>query len=63
MYMPTGGVNMDNVCEYLAHPKVFACGGSWILDKRVIENNGFDIITDIAKETLNVININKNRIN
>ena len=57
MYMPTGGVNMDNVSEYLAHPKVFACGGSWILDKRVIDNNGFGIITDITKETLRLIDI------
>jgi 2-dehydro-3-deoxyphosphogluconate aldolase/(4S)-4-hydroxy-2-oxoglutarate aldolase len=55
-YMPTGGINLENVSEYLAHPKVFACGGSWILNKRLIDNNGFEIITDIVKETIKVIN-------
>ena len=55
-YMPTGGINLENVSEYLAHPKVFACGGSWILNKRLIDNNGFEIITDIEKETIKVIN-------
>lgn len=54
-YMPTGGINLDNVNEYLSHPKVFACGGSWIMNKRVINNRGFDIITDIVRETIKSI--------
>jgi 2-dehydro-3-deoxyphosphogluconate aldolase/(4S)-4-hydroxy-2-oxoglutarate aldolase len=30
-FIPTGGVNADNVDEYLAVPSVVACGGSWLV--------------------------------
>ncbi len=30
-FLPTGGVNAENLKEYLAHPSVFACGGSWMV--------------------------------
>ncbi|MDR1492608.1 MAG: bifunctional 4-hydroxy-2-oxoglutarate aldolase/2-dehydro-3-deoxy-phosphogluconate aldolase [Planctomycetaceae bacterium] len=29
-FMPTGGISLANVGEYLALPAVFACGGTWI---------------------------------
>lgn len=29
-FMPTGGVKLDNLKEYLAFDKIFACGGSWM---------------------------------
>lgn len=31
MVMPTGGINEDNVLEYLAYDKIIACGGSWMM--------------------------------
>ncbi|PWM51198.1 MAG: 2-dehydro-3-deoxyphosphogluconate aldolase [Bacillota bacterium] len=30
-FMPTGGVCLENMNEYLAFPKIFACGGSWMM--------------------------------
>lgn len=30
-FMPTGGVNLANMNEYLAFTKIFACGGSWMM--------------------------------
>lgn len=30
-FMPTGGVSMDNLKEFLSFEKVFACGGSWMM--------------------------------
>jgi 2-dehydro-3-deoxyphosphogluconate aldolase / (4S)-4-hydroxy-2-oxoglutarate aldolase len=29
-FIPTGGINAENVDEYLALPSVLACGGSWL---------------------------------
>lgn len=29
--MPTGGINAENICEYLAYDKIIACGGSWMM--------------------------------
>lgn len=30
-FLPTGGINEENVSEYLAFPKIVACGGSWMM--------------------------------
>lgn len=29
--MPTGGINAENINEYLAYDKILACGGSWMM--------------------------------
>ena len=29
--MPTGGINAENISEYLAYDKIIACGGSWMM--------------------------------
>lgn len=29
--MPTGGINAENIKEYLAYDKIIACGGSWMM--------------------------------
>ena len=30
-FMPTGGVSLENVNEYLSFSQIFACGGSWMV--------------------------------
>ena len=30
-FMPTGGINPQNVREYLAYDRIAACGGSWMV--------------------------------
>ena len=30
-FLPTGGINEENVNDYLAFPKIIACGGSWMM--------------------------------
>lgn len=46
-FMPTGGVNAENMNEYLAFPKIFACGGSWMM-KGDIEENCQDIVKHLS---------------
>ena len=36
-FMPLGGVNIDNVKEYLQNEYVFACGGTWLCPRNLIE--------------------------
>lgn len=36
-FMPTGGINLNNVGDYLAIPQVIACGGSWIATPELID--------------------------
>ena len=30
-FLPTGGISEENVLDYLAFPKIVACGGSWMM--------------------------------
>ena len=47
-FMPTGGINAENVKEYLAYDKILACGGSWIVKKDMIKNGEFDKIKEMV---------------
>lgn len=48
-FVPTGGVSIDNVCDYLASDKVFAVGGSWLASTKLMEEGKFDEIREIVK--------------
>lgn len=49
-FIPTGGVTTKNLAEYLAFPKVLACGGTWLATSDLIEQGRFDKITELCKE-------------
>jgi len=53
-FMPTGGVNATTLPNYLAVPSVLACGGSWLTPKTAIEKGDFSILTNLAKEALEI---------
>ena len=49
-FIPTGGVNAQNLSEYLAAPYVFAVGGSWLCDKKDIAEGRFERIETLCAE-------------
>ena len=49
-FVPTGGVNSENIAEYVAAPFIQAVGGSWICPKADIAAGNFDKITALCKE-------------
>lgn len=51
-FMPTGGINANNIKDYLACDKVIACGGSWMAKDSLIENKEFDKITKLCLEAV-----------
>lgn len=51
-FMPTGGVSIDNLGDFLALPSVIACGGSWLTPKEAIATGNFEAITDLAREAV-----------
>lgn len=55
-FIPTGGINASNVVEYLEHPSVVACGGSWMVTSALIANEQFDQITSLTREAVNLVN-------
>jgi 2-dehydro-3-deoxyphosphogluconate aldolase / (4S)-4-hydroxy-2-oxoglutarate aldolase len=51
-FMPTGGVSLANLLEYLALPSVVACGGSWLAPKAALAAGDYAAITEIARATV-----------
>ncbi len=49
-FMPTGGINPDNVRDYLAYDRLIACGGSWMVKKDLIAKGAFDEIRRKVEE-------------
>lgn len=54
-FMPTGGIGPENIREYLANPKVIACGGSWMVNKTLIKEGRFDEIEKMVREAVELV--------
>ncbi|MBQ6848117.1 MAG: bifunctional 4-hydroxy-2-oxoglutarate aldolase/2-dehydro-3-deoxy-phosphogluconate aldolase [Clostridia bacterium] len=52
-FIPTGGVNAENIKEYFTSPFIQAVGGSWVCTKADIANGEFEKITKLCKEARN----------
>lgn len=51
-YIPTGGINLQNLPSYLALKTVRACGGSWMVDPELIKAKKFDTITELTAQAV-----------
>ncbi len=54
-FIPTGGINQNNLCSYLSNNKVLACGGSWMVKAELISSGNFDEITRLTRETVSTM--------
>jgi 2-dehydro-3-deoxyphosphogluconate aldolase/(4S)-4-hydroxy-2-oxoglutarate aldolase len=54
-FIPTGGINPGNLADYLGHPSVIACGGSWLVKKALIAAGDFDEITRLTREAVGIV--------
>ncbi len=54
-FIPTGGVNNDNIGDYFPLKCVHAVGGSWICTKEDISVGNFDRITELSRTTIRKI--------
>lgn len=51
-FCPTGGINLNNVRDYLALPNVLCCGGSWLVPNHVVDSKNWSEITKLSNEAL-----------
>ena len=49
-FMPTGGVGMKNIKDYLSQKNVIAVGGSWMVGTELLEKRQFDEISKLCLE-------------
>jgi len=51
-FIPTGGIEIDNMNEYLAAPGVIAIGGSWIVAKKWLDAGDFASVTEATSRAI-----------
>jgi 2-dehydro-3-deoxyphosphogluconate aldolase/(4S)-4-hydroxy-2-oxoglutarate aldolase len=54
-FIPTGGVNNDNLAEYADKPFIHAIGGGWLCSTENITNHRFENITETAKKAVDIL--------
>jgi len=51
-FMPTGGINANNLMDYLSFDKILACGGSFMVKEDLIEAGDFDAIEKLTRQAV-----------
>ena len=54
-FCPTGGVNPDNLYDYMALPNVMCVGGTWMMDKDWIRNGDWRRIQEATAQALELL--------
>ncbi|UJF18266.1 bifunctional 4-hydroxy-2-oxoglutarate aldolase/2-dehydro-3-deoxy-phosphogluconate aldolase [Vibrio sp. SS-MA-C1-2] len=54
--MPTGGINPKNIHDYLSIPRVLACGGTWMVDQKLIEAGEWEELARLTREAVELVN-------
>ncbi len=53
--MPTGGISLKNLKDYISNPVIAACGGSYMVTADLIDNNKWDEITEQCKKSREIV--------
>jgi len=53
--MPTGGISLKNLAEYISAPVIAACGGSYMVAADLIEHQKWDEITALCQKSVEIV--------
>ena len=53
--MPTGGISLKNLEEYISCPVIAACGGSYMVTAQLIEEQRWDEIAELCRQSREII--------
>ena len=53
--MPTGGINVGNIADYINSGADVVCAGSWLVDKQAIAAGDFGVLREKAEQLLAAI--------
>lgn len=53
--MPTGGISLKNLAEYISCPVIAACGGSYMVTADLIDNGRWDEITALCRQSRAIV--------
>lgn len=54
-FMPTGGVNLDNLKEFISAKFIIACGGTYMVKENLINDENYEEITRLSKLSVDII--------
>lgn len=54
-FMPTGGIGLHNIRDYLALPAVVACGGSWMVEPELVSAGNWAEISRRVRELVEFV--------
>ena len=54
-FMPTGGINENNMLDYLAFDKILCCGGSWMVPADAVAAKDWNRITELTRSAVNAM--------
>lgn len=54
-FMPTGGINPDNLLDYLKLDNIICCGGTWLCPEQLMVEDRWDEIVTRLSEARNLI--------
>ncbi len=60
-FIPTGSVNTTNLANYLAIPQVAAIGGSWMAERKLVNEKSWARITALTAEALKAVGAGQGR--
>ena len=53
--MPTGGISLKNLKDYISAPVIAACGGRYMVTADLIDNNKWDEITELCRKSREIV--------
>ncbi len=53
--MPTGGISLQNLKEYLSCPVILACGGSYMVTESLIEGQSWEEIIQLCRNSRRLV--------
>lgn len=53
-YIPTGGIGPANLNEWLSHPAVLACGGSWLVEKSLLAGRNWQEVERLTADAVSI---------
>ena len=54
-FIPTGGITLQSLAEYLEYDRVVACGGSWVAPSAWIAAGAYERIREEARRAVGVV--------
>lgn len=51
-FMPTGGISMANLSQFLMSPGVFGVGGSWLTPRSALANGDYAMVTALTQKAV-----------